>query len=195
VLCRTATLGAAAALLVGCGSSASPAHAAKPGARYYEQRRAKMELRGALHPDEHLPPPVCMRFPPEGPRIVAVVLGSKNRHRDEAAFRSLHLTAVFRISTMAAYEAHLATLARQMRRVEPHGHSNLRIEWQGFHFTEPLRPKEEIAFDPLCPRVEIGIHAKGLEPTKTELAWAESMTRLHGSDFVSIFYGTYGEAV
>jgi hypothetical protein len=195
VLRTSATLLAAGALLIGCGSTAHPAHAAKPAARYDEQRRAKRELRGALDPDEHLPPPVCMRFPPSGPRILAVVLGHQNQGRDEAVFRSLHLKAVFQISSMSAYEAHLADLATLIRHVDSHGFTNLRIEAGGFGFTKPLRPGEEKDFEPLCPRVEIGIHAKGVAPTHRELAWAKSMVRHYGSDYVSIFYGQYGKPV
>jgi hypothetical protein len=167
-----------------------------PGARYHEQQRAKRELRSALHPDEHLPPPVCMRFPPQGPRIVAVVLGPRNLQRDKAAFRSLRLKAVFEVSSVGAYEAHLVGLLEKVRRAEPPGYADLRIERRNFGFTKPLQPKEEIDFEPLCPRVEVGIHANGFEvkPTPSELAWAETAVRHYGSDYVSIFYGSYGVA-
>jgi hypothetical protein len=195
---RTAvTLVAAAALLLGCGSSARTAHASKPGARYYEQVRAKRELRGALHPDEHLPPPVCMRFPPEGPRIVAVVLGRQNLQRVKAAFSSLHLKAVFQISSLGAYEAHLARIDRQLTTAKPRGYTNLKIVSDGFGFTKPLPPGNERDFAPLCPQVQIGIHAKEVEvePSHDELAWTEAMVRRYGSDYVSIFRGGFGVAV
>jgi hypothetical protein len=138
-----------------------------------------------------------MRFPPRGPRIVAVVLGRRNRPRTEAAFRSLHLKAVFEAGSMSAYESHLAKLDRAVGRAEPRGYTNLKVDWRGFGFTKPLRPKEEITFEPLCPRVEIGIHAKGIdiEPAPAELAWVESMVRRYGSDYVSIFRGGYGVAL
>jgi hypothetical protein len=173
-------------LLVGCGTSSHTAY-------LHEQRRAERDLRGALDPDEHLPPPVCMRFPPSGPPIVAVVLGRQNLHRVEAVFRSLRLTATFEISSLAVYEAHLAGLAREVRGGEPHGYTNLRVGWKRFGFF-PLPRGSERDFEPLCPRVEIGIHAKGSEPTKAELTWTESMVRRYGSDYVSIFYGEYGFA-
>jgi hypothetical protein len=153
----------AGAVLTACDSSVRPAHAAKPGARYYEQRRAKRELRGALHPDEHRPPPVCMRFPPEGPRIVAVVLGRQNLQRVKAAFRSLRLKALFQVGSTAVYEAHLASIYRRVSSAKPHSYGNLKVFWKGFGFTKPLNPQEEISFEPICPRVQIGIHAKDPE--------------------------------
>jgi hypothetical protein len=192
---RTAVaLVAAALLLLGCGSSARTAHASKPGARYYEQRRAERQLRGALHPDEHLPPPVCMRFPPEGPRIVAVVLGQKNFSRVKAVFRSLRLKAVFHVSSVGAYEAHLVKIERRLIAAKPSSYSDLKIFLEGFGFTKPLGPHEEISFNPLCPQVRIGIHAKEgeVEPTPDELGWTEAMVRRYGSDYVSIFRGVFG---
>lgn len=166
----------------------------KPGARYYEQRRAKRELRGALRPDEHLPPPVCMRFPPRGPRIVAVVLGRQNLPHVKTAFKKLRLKAVYQISSLRSYEAHLARLYRQIRPAKPRSYTDLHVEWSGFGFTKPLQPKEDISFQPLCPRVQIGIHYRGIEPTGAERAWAEAKVRSYGSDWVSIFYGEYAEA-
>jgi hypothetical protein len=195
---RTAiALAAVCPLVVGCGSSASATHASKPGERYYEQVRAKRELRGALHPDEHLPPPVCMRFPPEGPRIVAVVLGRRNSRRVKAAFRSLHLKAVFQVSSMSVYEAHLKRIYRQLTAAKPRGYTDLKVFWDGFGFTKPLQRQEEITFNPLCPQVQIGIHAKEaeVEPTRDELAWTEAKVRSYGSDYVSIFRGVFGTPV
>jgi hypothetical protein len=189
-------LAAACALVVGCGSSARKAHARGPGARYYEQARAKRELRGALHPDEHLPPPVCMRFPPEGPSIVAVVLGRENLSRVKAAFRSLHLKAVFQISSTAAYEAQLSKIYRRLTAAKPRSYTDVKVFWDGFGFTKPLQRQEEITFNPLCPQVQIGIHAKEaeVEPTHDELAWTEAMVHSYGSDYVSIFRGVFGTA-
>jgi hypothetical protein len=171
-----------------------PTSEAKPGARFYEQRRAKRELRGALHPDEHLPPPVCMRFPPRGPRIVAVVLGRENLSRVKAAFKKLHLKPVYQLSSLRSYEARLARLYRQIERAKPRSYTDVHVEWSGFGFTKPLRPQEEISFQPLCPRVQIGIYYRGIEPTDAERAWAEAKVRSYGSDWVSIFYGDYAEA-
>jgi hypothetical protein len=191
---RTAVaLVAAALLLLGCGSSARTAHASNPGARYYEQVRAKRELRGALHPDEHLPPPVCMRLPPEGPRIVGVVLGRKNLPRVKAAFRSLHLKAVFQVSSVSAYEAHLVKIKRELMASKPRDYTDLKIFLEGFGFTKPLQPREDIVFQPLCPQVRIGIHAKEfeVEPTHDELAWTEAMVQRYGPDYVSIFRGAF----
>jgi hypothetical protein len=170
------------------------APAAKPGARFHEQRRAKRELRGALHPDEHLPPPVCMRFPPRGPRIVAVVLGRQNLPRVKAAFKKLRLKAVYQLSSLRSYEAHLARLYRQIHRVNPRSYTDLHVEWSGFGFAKPLQPGEDISFQPLCPRAQIGIYYRGIEPTDAERAWAEANVRSYGSDWVSIFYGGYGHA-
>jgi hypothetical protein len=167
---------------------------AKPGARYYEQRRAKRELRRALHPDEHLPTPVCMRFPPRGPRIVAVVLGRQNLPRVKAAFKKLHLKAVYQSSSLRSYEAHLARIYQQIRRAKPRSYTDLHVQKSGFGFTKPLQPDEDISFQALCPRVEIGIHFRGIEPTGAERAWAEAKVRSYDSDWVSIFFGEYGQA-
>jgi hypothetical protein len=194
MLRTTAGLLIASALLLGC-SATSAATAAEPGARFYEQRRATRELRGALHPNERLPPPVCMRFPPEGARIVAVVLGGPNLRRVEKAFRTLHLKAIFQISSIAAYEAHLARLYRQVTSTLPRGYGNLKVFRSSFGFPKKQR-EESISFDPLCPRVQIGIHAKDFErePRHDELAWTETTVRRYGSDYVSIFYGGFGVA-
>jgi len=123
-----------------------------------------------------------------------VVLGRQNLQRVKAAFRSLRLKALFQVSSTATYEAHLASIYRRVSSAKPHRYGNLKVFWNGFGFTMPLNPQEEISFEPLCPRVQIGIHAKDpeREPAPKELAWTTAMVRHYGSDFVSIFYGAFG---
>jgi hypothetical protein len=178
--------------LIACGSPTS-AHASSPGARYYEQRHAKRQLGAAIRYNDKLPPPVCMRFPPSGPRIVAVVLGHENLNRVRAAFRRLHVRALFQISSISAYNARLARLYRVIAPTIPVEHRNLKL-LRG-RFPVKARPTEGITFEPLCPRVEIGIHAQSprTDPNPMERTWAESQVRRYGSDFVSIYYGAFLE--
>lgn len=161
--------------------------------RAKEERRATEELPSALHalPDLHSEPPVCLRFPPGGERMVAVVLGARKESYVAGILRSLHLDASITVSSsVEAYNASLARLARVIGKTVPGRFRSIGVGEERIPILVGLRPG--LIYDPVCPTVLVEVRAHGT-PNAEELAWARHVVSQYGADLVSIFYGAVVE--
>jgi hypothetical protein len=186
---RTTCYMFALALAVGgCGASA----------RTREQQLATRELPralGAVVGQQEVAlqtvPPLCLRLPARGPNIIAVVLGRQNQSYVTGVMRRLHLKAAIELSSVGAYNASVEQLRRTIGSTVPTHFRSIEV----LYSTIPIKrqPAEGIDCEPLCPRVNIAVHAHAT-PTSEEVTWAHHVVGRYGPDRVSIYYGEVGVA-
>lgn len=137
-------------------------------------------------------PIVCVRIPPGGQPMVAVVLDERRRASVVAAFRRLRVPVTLEASSITSYDKRLRRIHDAITKQLPREYRNL--ELLGGAFPQKLNASTRRQFEPLCPRIEVAIHAlhaPRAEPTAAETAWVRMMERRYGTDYVS----TYTEAV